>query len=111
MQRAGSSIAQNIAEGSGEYARYEKHRFYRMAKRSATECAVVLDSARKLSLIQTKKISDARNLLLGILSMLIKMVKSVLKTRAETTISLGTPTYWFCSILSSTEYKCITTIH
>ncbi|HAU1452473.1 TPA: four helix bundle protein, partial [Legionella pneumophila] len=46
-----------------------------------------------------------------ILSMLIKMVKSVLKTRAETTISLGTPTYWFCSILSSTEYKCITTIH
>ncbi|HAT8621702.1 TPA: four helix bundle protein, partial [Legionella pneumophila] len=26
-------------------------------------------------------------------------------------ISLGTPTYWFCSILSSTEYKCITTIH
>ncbi|HAT8636765.1 TPA: four helix bundle protein, partial [Legionella pneumophila] len=26
-----------------------------------------------------------------------------LKTRAETTISLGTPTYWFCSILSSTE--------
>lgn len=55
LQRAGSSIAQNIAEGSGEYARYEKHRFYRMAKRSATECAVVLDSARKLSLIQTKK--------------------------------------------------------
>ena len=37
LQRAASSIALNIAEGAGEYARYEKHRFYRILKRSATD--------------------------------------------------------------------------
>jgi len=76
LQRAGSSIALNIAEGAGEYARYEKHRFYRMAKRSATECAAILDIAQKLGLSETKKLNDARDLLFRIVSMLIRMVKS-----------------------------------
>jgi four helix bundle protein len=76
MQRAASSIALNIAEGAGEYARHEKNRFYRMAKRSATECAAVLDFGLKLGLIDTKKLRDARDLLFRIVSMLIKMVSS-----------------------------------
>ena len=66
----------NIAEGAGEYARYEKHRFYRMAKRSTTECAAILDIAQKLGLSETKKLNDARDLLFRIVSMLIRMVKS-----------------------------------
>ena len=37
LQRAGTSIPLNIAEGAGENAISEKARFYRMAKRSATE--------------------------------------------------------------------------
>jgi four helix bundle protein len=41
LQRAALSIPLNIAEGAGEYAVDEKVRFYRMAKRSATECALV----------------------------------------------------------------------
>jgi four helix bundle protein len=41
LQRAALSIPLNIAEGAGEYAIDEKARFYRMAKRSATECAGV----------------------------------------------------------------------
>lgn len=76
LQRASSSIALNIAEGAGEYARYEKHRFYRMAKRSATECAAILDIGQKLGLIEPQKLNDARNLLFRIVSMLIKMVSS-----------------------------------
>ena len=55
LQRAASSIALNIAEGAGEYARLEKHRFYRMAKRSATECAAILDIGLKLGLISKQK--------------------------------------------------------
>jgi four helix bundle protein len=39
LQRAANSIALNIAEGAGEFVPAEKARFYRMAKRSATECA------------------------------------------------------------------------
>ena len=76
LQRAASSIVLNIAEGAGEYARCEKHRFYRMAKRSATECAAILDIGLKLGLIETKNLSDARELLFRIVSMLIKMVSS-----------------------------------
>ena len=37
LKRACSSIPLNIAEGAGEYSGNEKMRFYRMAKRSATE--------------------------------------------------------------------------
>lgn len=74
LQRAGSSVVLNIAEGAGEFARHEKHRFYRMAKRSATECAAILDIGLKLDLIETTKLSQARDLLFRIVSMLIKMV-------------------------------------
>ncbi len=43
LQRAALSIPLNIAEGAGEYSIDEKARFYRMAKRSATECAGILN--------------------------------------------------------------------
>ncbi|MFH1533076.1 MAG: four helix bundle protein [Pseudomonadota bacterium] len=43
LRRASSSIVLNIAEGAGEFAQNEKMRFYRMARRSATECAGILD--------------------------------------------------------------------
>ncbi len=51
LQRAGSSISLNIAEGAGEYSGSEKCRFYRMAKRSATECAGIFDICKSLQLI------------------------------------------------------------
>ena len=55
LQRAALSISLNIAEGAGEYAINEKVRFYRMAKRSATECASILDICRKLQLMDEQK--------------------------------------------------------
>ncbi|HET7322453.1 MAG TPA: four helix bundle protein, partial [Longimicrobiaceae bacterium] len=39
LQRASTSIPLNIAEGAGEFSRADKARFYRIARRSATECA------------------------------------------------------------------------
>jgi four helix bundle protein len=50
LRRASTSIALNIAEGAGEFAPNEKARFYRMARRSAVECAAVLDIAERLGL-------------------------------------------------------------
>ncbi|MEO5509215.1 MAG: four helix bundle protein [Longimicrobiales bacterium] len=41
--RAASSISLNIAEGAGEYSVPEKLRFYRIARRSAWECASILE--------------------------------------------------------------------
>lgn len=75
LRRAALSISLNIAEGAGEYALDEKARFYRMAKRSATECAGVLDVCQRLGLIEENRYINGRELLIGIVSMLIKMVQ------------------------------------
>ena len=75
LQRAALSIPLNIAEGAGEYAVDEKARFYRMAKRSATECAGVLDVCQRLGLVEERRYLRGRELLIGIVSMLIKMAQ------------------------------------
>src|SRR5262249_31103501 len=75
LQRAALSIPLNIAEGASEYAIDEKARFYRMAKRSATECASVLDVCQRLRLVEEKRYMKGRELLIGIVSMLIKMAQ------------------------------------
>jgi four helix bundle protein len=62
LRRAGSSISLNIAEGAGEFAPMEKARFYRMAKRSATECSSILDILRHLKLIEEALFAQAREL-------------------------------------------------
>ena len=73
LQRAALSIPLNIAEGAGEYAVDEKARFYRMAKRSATECAGVLDVCQRLRLVEENRYMKGRELLIGIVSMLINV--------------------------------------
>ena len=80
LQRAGASVPLNIAEGAGEYSMNEKSRFYRMAKRSATECAGILDICRRLQIIEEKNYSKSRELLMRIVAMLTKMAKTAGKS-------------------------------
>ena len=75
LHRAALSIALNIAEGAGEYAVEEKARFYRMAKRSATECAGILDVCQRLQLLDEQNHARGRDLAHRIVSMLIKMAR------------------------------------
>ena len=75
LQRASSSISLNIAEGAGEFAGNEKCRFYRMAKRSATECAAVLDLCSRLGFVEETKHLKGREFLLRIVAMLTKMAQ------------------------------------
>jgi four helix bundle protein len=75
IQRAATSISLNIAEGAGEYSRRDKARFYRIALRSATESAALLDVCRRLKLGEQSVLSDGRALLLRIVSMLTRMVR------------------------------------
>jgi len=75
LQRAATSIPLNIAEGAGESSPAEKARFYRMAKRSATESAAVFDVANRLSLITSDSYNAGRELLLRIVSMLVNMAR------------------------------------
>ena len=53
----------------------EKVRFYRMAKRSATECAGILDVCRKLQLVDESRYVKGRELLIRIVSILIEMAQ------------------------------------
>lgn len=75
LQRAGTSVPLNIAEGAGEYAINEKARFYRIAKRSATECASILDVCKRLEIIKENLYMKGRELLLRIAAMLTRMSK------------------------------------
>jgi four helix bundle protein len=76
LQRAGTSVPLNIAEGAGEHAANEKARFYRIAKRSATECASILDVCKQLQILDEGLYAEGRELLLRIVAMLTKMVCS-----------------------------------
>lgn len=75
LRRACTSVALNIAEGAGEFSGDEKTRFYRMAKRSATECAAVLDACRRLGLADEASLDSGRELLLRIVSMLTRLIR------------------------------------
>ena len=75
LQRAALSISLNIAEGAGEFSRKDKARFYRMALRSATECAAILDAGEHTGLVRKDSREVGRVLLLRVVSMLTKMVR------------------------------------
>ena len=75
LQRASTSIPLNVAEGAGEFSKNEKARFYRIAKRSATESAAILDVCRRLKLVSEASYAAGRDLLLRIVSMLVAMVR------------------------------------
>ena len=78
LLRAANSIAANIAEGVGEYSPAEKVRFYRIARRSAVECASHLLVSARLDLIQDDALlSRGRDQLLRIVAMLTSLTKSV----------------------------------
>jgi four helix bundle protein len=73
LNRAATSIVLNIAEGAGEFSAADKARFYRIACRSGTESAAILDVCRKLSLVDEKLYSQGRDQLLRVVSMLIRL--------------------------------------
>jgi len=75
LQRAAISVPLNIAEGAGEFSRRDKSRLYRIALRSATECAAILDVCRLLNLADQRGLDTNRALLLRIVSMLTRMVR------------------------------------
>ncbi len=77
LLRAADSIPSNVAEGVGEFAPKEKARFYRIARRSAVECASHLFVFRRLELADEPTLSKGLELLHRIVAMLTSMVKRV----------------------------------
>jgi four helix bundle protein len=66
----------NVAEGAGEFSRDEKCRFYRIARRSATEAGAILHIYARRRHGPPAQIEEARNLLVRVVSMLVRMTKS-----------------------------------
>ena len=89
LQRASTSIQLNVAEGAGEFSKNEKARFYRIAKRSATESAAILDVCRRLKLVSEASYAAGRDLLLRIVSMLVAMVRDGTPDRARAQARAG----------------------
>lgn len=83
LDRAATSIILNVAEGAGEYSLADKHRFYRMARRSATESAAILDIVHRRGHPAPELLQQARDLLVRIVSMLIRMTQGGDRARAS----------------------------
>lgn len=81
LRRAATSIPLNIAEGAGEFSRRDKARFYRIARRSAAECAAILDVCHSLSLSTQQDIKNGYELLNRIVALLTRLAQTSTKGR------------------------------
>jgi four helix bundle protein len=76
LDRAATSVVLNIAEGAGEFSPDEKRRFYRMARRSATEVAAIVQIVVRRGHASEQRVRDAQTLLTRVVSMLVRMTKN-----------------------------------
>ncbi len=70
LSRATSSVVLNIAEGSGEFSPADRAHYFRIARRSALECAAALDLFELFRIATPARLEDARGLLKRIVAML-----------------------------------------
>ena len=76
MRRSSASVVLNIAEGAGEHSPAEKHRFYRMAKRSATECASTVELCWHLKLVGEEQYLLVRSQVIRVVAMLTRLFQA-----------------------------------
>ena len=82
--RASTSIVLNIAEGCGEFSAADRARFYRFARRSAAECAAVLDLLEEFEQFPADALEEGRVMLDRIMAMMTALLKlSLRKAEAD----------------------------
>src|SRR6266403_1488659 len=74
LERAGDSVALNIAEGNGKFSQRDRARFFQMAHSSALECAACLDLFVARRCCEPGAITRGKELLEEIVKMLFKML-------------------------------------
>jgi four helix bundle protein len=79
LGRASLSIVNNIAEGAGKTSPADKRRYYDTARGSATESAALLDVYLRLTLASDDDHRSGKDMLLRIVSMLVKLARSLEK--------------------------------
>ena len=81
LDRASTAIPLNIAEGSGKFTPPDRCRFFDTARGSALECAACLDVLVVKKILQPDQITDAKRILISIVSMLVGLIKAVAPDR------------------------------
>ena len=76
LTRASTSNVLNLAEGAGKHSKPDKRRYYLTARGSATESAALLDVWVRLKLLDEAEQKAGREVLVRIVSMLIKLAQS-----------------------------------
>ena len=71
IERASSSIALNLAEGSARLTRRDRHHFFSMAQGSAAECAAALDILRVTGQLDSANATRAKHKITRIVQMLV----------------------------------------
>lgn len=77
LTRASISIVLNIAEGAGKHSKADKRRYYLTARGSATESAALLDVCARLALLDEPTHKAGKEMLVRLVSMLIKLAQSM----------------------------------
>jgi four helix bundle protein len=76
LTRASTSIVLNLAEGAGKHSKPDKRRYYVTARGSATESAALLDVCFRLELLAEARHKGGKEMLVRVVSMLIKLAQS-----------------------------------
>jgi four helix bundle protein len=91
--RAALSIMLNIAEGCAETAPLEKARIYRIARRSAQECAALLDAAIAALDWKPQELEGYYKTIARIMAMLLQLIRKMENT-ADPKTPRSTPGVW-----------------
>jgi four helix bundle protein len=77
LDRAGTSIPLNVAEGNGKFSERDRARFFDIARGSALEAAASLDVLVFRKLIPITQVTSAKEQLVQIVKMLIGLLKGL----------------------------------
>jgi four helix bundle protein len=83
LDRAGTSVPLNIAEGNGKFAVRDRCRFIEIARGSALECAACLDVLGAKGLCENSVILAGKSQLLEVVSMLTGLQNSLMSRASE----------------------------
>ena len=76
LRRAVKSVSRNLAEGAGRWSTADKMHRYHISRGSATEASASLDELVDFGLASEDSIQPAKQTIVRIVSMLIKMIRS-----------------------------------
>ena len=76
LDRAGTSVPLNIAEGNGKFTSADRCRFFDNARGSALECSACLDVLVAKGKIASAEVETGKEMLVEIVSMLIGLIRA-----------------------------------